>query len=258
MSMINPYDRSQENPWDIAKRFRQSDPLASRRIGQEAAEQEGRPDTLSGTFQPVVSNIDSPMSVGEQAFQERLAEADQQANTEANTMVRLAEARRQERAQQEFDAEQAAVFGQQQQQGTSRSGYPSYTGAPQVSGDLSKSRQQVVQEASRYLGSPYQLGGRTVKGVDCSGLVMAVYNQAGYNISQHSATWQGRNIPGVRTSVSNLQPGDIVAWKDGSHIAVYAGNGMIIDASSRRGTTYRKLWAPQSAVYGIKLRFPGE
>jgi len=87
---------------------------------------------------------------------------------------------------------------------------------------------------------------------------MSVYNQAGYDISQHSAGWQGRNIPGVRTSVDNLQPGDIVAWKDGSHIAIYAGNGMIWDAARRTGTSLRQLWAPQSAVYGIKLRFPGE
>lgn len=260
MSMINPYDRARENPLESARRFRERDPLASRRIGQGTTEQESQPNTLSGTFQPVVSNIESSMSTGEKAFQDRLAEIDERATTQSNTMVQLAEKRRQERAQQQFDAEQAAVFGQQQQQqnGTSSSGYPTYTNAPQNLGNLNSSRQGVIQEASKYLGSPYQLGGRTVKGVDCSGLVMAVYNQAGYNISQHSATWQGRNIPGVRTSVNNLQPGDIVAWKDGSHIAVYAGNGMIIDASSRRGTTYRQLWASPSQVYGIKLRFPGE
>jgi len=75
---------------------------------------------------------------------------------------------------------------------------------------------------------------------------------------QHSAGWQGRNIPGVRTAVSNLQPGDIVAWKDGSHIAIYAGNGYIIDAASRTGTTTRKLWTSTDNVYGIALRLPEE
>ena len=125
-------------------------------------------------------------------------------------------------------------------------------------GNLSKSRQDVVRKTASYAGTPYQLGGRTAQGIDCSGLVMAVYNQAGFDIPQHSAGWQGRNIPGVRTSTNNLQPGDIVAWRDGSHIAIYAGNGMIWDASRSRGTSMRKLWAPESAVYGIKLRFPGE
>ena len=126
-------------------------------------------------------------------------------------------------------------------------------------GALSNSRNQVLASASSYLGSPYVLGGTTTKGIDCSGLVMMVYNKLGYGITRHSATWQGNNIPGVRTSMNNLRPGDIVAWKDGSHIAIYAGNGEIIESANERvGTVRRKLWAPQSAVFGIALRLPGE
>lgn len=126
-------------------------------------------------------------------------------------------------------------------------------------GSLSDSRNTVLSEASKYLGTPYVLGGKSTKGIDCSGLVMMVYNKLGYNINRHSATWQGRNIPGVRTSIKNLRPGDVVAWKDGSHIAIYAGNGEIIEAANpKRGTLRRKLWAPESAVFGIALRLPGE
>lgn len=126
-------------------------------------------------------------------------------------------------------------------------------------GRLSKSRNKVLGLASSYLGSRYVLGGTSRRGIDCSGLVMMVYNQLGYKINQHSAGWQGRNIPGVRTAVRNLRPGDIVAWKDGSHIAIYAGNGQIIEAANPRvGTVRRRLWANPSAVYGIALRLPGE
>lgn len=124
-------------------------------------------------------------------------------------------------------------------------------------GSLSASRNRVMQLASGYLGSPYVLGGTTTRGIDCSGLVMMVYNQLGYNITQHSSSWQGRNIPGVRTSIANLRPGDIVAWKDGSHIAIYAGNGQIIEAANPRvGTRLGRIWSDQ--VYGIALRLPGE
>jgi cell wall-associated NlpC family hydrolase len=130
--------------------------------------------------------------------------------------------------------------------------------AYQPDGSLSQARQDVLRKTSSYAGTPYQLGGRTARGIDCSGLVMSVYSQAGFDVSQHSAGWQGRNIPGVRTAVSNLRPGDIVAWKDGSHIAVYAGNGQIWDASRNRGTTLRPLWAPQNQVYGIAVKLPGE
>lgn len=122
---------------------------------------------------------------------------------------------------------------------------------------LSASRNRALQLASSYIGkTPYQFGGTSYKGIDCSGLVMAVYNQFGYNLN-HSAGTQGRTIPGVRTSINNLQPGDIVAWKDGSHIAIYAGNGNIIEAA-KPGTLVRthKLWS--NAVYGIHLQLPGE
>jgi cell wall-associated NlpC family hydrolase len=131
--------------------------------------------------------------------------------------------------------------------------------AYKADGTLSDSRNALLKDASSYIGSNYVLGGTTHKGIDCSGLVMAVYNKLGFKVSQHDATWQGKNIPGVRTSVKNLRPGDIVAWKDGSHIAIYAGNGEIIEAANTRvGTVKRKLWAPESAVVGIAVRLPGE
>lgn len=129
----------------------------------------------------------------------------------------------------------------------------------QSDGRLSESRNALLKEASSYLGTRYVLGGRSYRGIDCSGLVMNVYNKFGFGITQHHAGVQGRTIPGVRTSLRNLRPGDIVAWKDGSHIAIYAGNGEIIEAANpRRGTLRRRLWADPSAVYGIAVRLPGE
>lgn len=158
--------------------------------------------------------------------------------------------------QAEVAARQAAKLAQQNSIGTSTSGVGQ---AWKADGSLSDSRNALLKDASSYIGSKYVLGGTTTKGIDCSGLVMQVYNKMGFNIKAHDATWQGKNIPGVRTSVKNLRPGDIVAWKDGSHIAIYAGNGEIIEAANTRvGTVRRKLWAPESAVVGIAVRLPGE
>ncbi len=128
--------------------------------------------------------------------------------------------------------------------------------AYQTDGTLSDARQQALNKTASYAGTPYQLGGRTVKGIDCSGLVMSVYNQLGFNIQSHSVSGQAATIPGVRTTTNNLRPGDLVVWNDNSHIAVYAGNGMIWDASSSKGTTMRPLWSDKT--YGVALRLPGE
>jgi len=254
MSMIDWFNRPRENPWESVRRFRQGDPLASRRIGQEGLEQEGE-EEFFGRFNP--TEIEAPMTVGEQAFEERLAEADELAQREAESAVQLAEMNRQrlmrEQQQQQFAGQQGQQYFAQtgQRQTGQQEGF-------NVPGNVQGTRQEVLETAGEYIGSPYKLGGRTVKGIDCSGLVMAVYNQYGFDVSQHSVSWQGRNIPGARTAVSNLQPGDLVVWNDTSHIAIYAGNGMIIDASSSGGTRQRRLWTSPDNVYGIRLRFPGE
>lgn len=126
------------------------------------------------------------------------------------------------------------------------------------SGSLSGVRNQVLADASKYIGTRYVLGGTSTKGIDCSGLIMMVYNKLGYKLPHHSGV-QGRTMPGVRTSLSNLRPGDIVAWKDGSHIGIYAGGGYIIDAANRTiNTSKRKINMNRSDVYGIALRLPGE
>lgn len=126
-------------------------------------------------------------------------------------------------------------------------------------GRLSAARNQALATASSYLGDRYVLGGTSHSGIDCSGLVMAVYDQFGMGkyLDSHLAGHQAAAVPGVRTSISNLRPGDLVCWNDGSHIAIYAGNGEIIEAANERvGTVKRKLWS--NAVFGIALRLPGE
>lgn len=131
--------------------------------------------------------------------------------------------------------------------------------AYQSNGQLSAARNQALATASSYIGDRYVLGGLSHNGIDCSGLIMAVYDQLGFGryIDSHGSIAQGRLIPGVRTSVANLRPGDIVAWNNGSHIAIYAGNGEIIEAANPRvGVVKRPLWS--SAVTGIQIRLPGE
>jgi cell wall-associated NlpC family hydrolase len=238
------------NPRQVAEDFNKTDPALN------------RPDTMSGVFQPAfTTEFDTPgMSASEQGAMETLGDVEQQNVQLAEQGVSLAnaaEAARQRMAQRSFGFQdpQSQQPQQSQQSGTT-SGQMNQAYRP--SGNVSPTRQQILQETSRYAGTPYQFGGRTVKGIDCSGLVMSVYNSLGFNIQSHSVSGQARTIPGAKTAVSNLKPGDLVVWNDNSHIAVYAGNGQIWDASPSKGTSLRPLWAPQNQVYGIAVRLPGE
>ena len=245
MSMIQdpsaPYRR---NPRQVADDFSQTDPALN------------RPDTMSGQFQPAFSSeIDMPgMSASERGAMQTIDNVGQQNVELAEQEVGLANAA--EAAQQRMMRRSFGDRAGQAQQSGLTSGQVGQAYEPD--GNLSQSRQQLLRKTSSYSGSPYQLGGRTARGIDCSGLVMSVYNSLGFNVQSHSVSGQARSIPGVKTAVNNLRPGDLVVWNDNSHIAVYAGNGQIWDASRSKGTSLRPLWAPRNQVYGIAVRLPGE
>jgi cell wall-associated NlpC family hydrolase len=85
----------------------------------------------------------------------------------------------------------------------------------------------VPSVAARYLGVPYQLGGESPAGFDCSGLVAYVYAQFGISLP-HSAAAQGR----IGTAIARAAalPGDVVVMDGGSHVGIYLGGNMMLDA----------------------------
>jgi len=107
-----------------------------------------------------------------------------------------------------------------------------------VAGDAGK----VIQAARSYLGTPYVFGGTTRSGIDCSGLTQAAFRAAGVSLPRVSAD-QMRT--GRAVAMSNLIPGDLVGWDNSGrnlgadHVALYVGNGMILEAA-RPGTTVRE------------------
>lgn len=131
-----------------------------------------------------------------------------------------------------------------------------------ASGNITGTRGGIVGEAASYLGNRYVMGGNTHAGIDCSGLVQQVYRKFGIELPRLAAQ-QRDAMPGVRTAVTNLKPGDLVAWRDGSHVAIYAGDGYIIQAANpNQGVIRSKLtnqvgYTPNSVI-GIALRLPGE
>jgi peptidoglycan DL-endopeptidase CwlO len=82
--------------------------------------------------------------------------------------------------------------------------------------------------AKQQLGEPYVFGGAGPDTWDCSGLTMRAWEQAGVSLP-HSAKQQ--YYRGPKVSKSQLRPGDLVYfYSDLSHVALYAGNGLVLDA----------------------------
>src|SRR5215470_12276699 len=81
------------------------------------------------------------------------------------------------------------------------------------------------------LGCPYVYGGTGPcnSGYDCSGLVEAAWAAAGVSIPRDTYE-QWAALPHI--AMSSLQPGDLLYYNGIGHVAMYVGNGYIIDAPS--------------------------
>lgn len=87
----------------------------------------------------------------------------------------------------------------------------------------------IVDYAYQFLGTPYQWGGTTPSGFDCSGFTQYVFKNAA-GVSLPRTTYDQINV-GVAVSYDDLQPGDLVFPHTG-HVGIYVGNGQMIHAPS--------------------------
>lgn len=108
-------------------------------------------------------------------------------------------------------------------------------------GPTSTQAGQAVAFAYAQIGKPYVWGATGPSSYDCSGLVQAAWASAGVSIPRTTYD-QWAALPHISTS--SLQLGDLLYFNGESHVAMYVGNGYIIDA-------------PQTGSYVEKIPLAG-
>ena len=97
------------------------------------------------------------------------------------------------------------------------------------SGPTSTQADKAVAFVYDQLGCPYVYGGTGPchMGFDCSGLVQAAWASAGVAIPRDTyEDWA--ELPHI--SESSIEPGDLILYDGEGHVAMYVGDGYIIDA----------------------------
>ncbi|WP_041639083.1 C40 family peptidase [Anoxybacillus flavithermus] len=106
----------------------------------------------------------------------------------------------------------------------------------------SGSYDRLVPSAKKYVGVPYQFGGSSEKGFDCSGFTRHVMGGLGVALARTTAEQYKQ---GEAVKKEDLRIGDLVffeTYKKGpSHAGIYIGNDQFIHASSSRGITITSL-----------------
>jgi lipoprotein Spr len=123
------------------------------------------------------------------------------------------------------------------------------------------SADEIISTAQKYLGVPHCMGGTTMKCIDCSGLVLAVFAKHGIPLPHNSEDQArfGKIIPGK----DKLRKGDLVffirSYKTRqliTHSGIFIGNNQFIHTSSKNGVTITSIndpWWKEKFIFGTRI-----
>lgn len=106
-------------------------------------------------------------------------------------------------------------------------------------------RQQIIDTARSYIGTPYQAGGSTSEGMSCAGLLVAIGRDTGYlteeipglssfNEASPMDEWFDQYLDKL-PSIEDAQPGDIVSMLNSDAGAQHCA---VVISTDPRGVKY--------------------
>ncbi|UIJ71426.1 C40 family peptidase [Aurantimonas sp. HBX-1] len=114
-----------------------------------------------------------------------------------------------------------------------------------------------VAVAERFLGAPYLWGGKTVAGIDCSGLVQIACAMAGID-APRDTDMQERELGTRLAGIEALERGDLVFWK--GHVGIMLDGSRLLHANAHHMMTaveplaeaVARIASRGSAVTGVR------
>jgi len=133
----------------------------------------------------------------------------------------------------EEQAEQEAQEQAEQDHSDDPTSDPTPTNPPVHNPPAAGGADAAIEFARDQIGEPYVWAAAGPDSWDCSGLTMGAWAAGGLYLPHYSVAQYDASTP---ISPSDLQPGDLVFWGDSGdpssiyHVALYSGDGMIIQA----------------------------